>query len=85
VQLPQEYRETLHLVGRVRLALEESHVSVWPDRPAPARAADPGATDAVGSPATGTTGATGATGATGTTGAAGSAVQTTGSADEELR
>jgi ABC-type lipoprotein export system ATPase subunit len=35
VQLPQEYRETLDLVGRVRLALEESHVSVWPDRPRP--------------------------------------------------
>ncbi len=33
VQLPQEYREALELSGRVRLALEESHVSVWPDRP----------------------------------------------------
>ncbi len=30
LQLPREYRETLDLVGRVRLALEESHVSVWP-------------------------------------------------------
>jgi hypothetical protein len=35
VQLPREYREALNLVGRVRLALEESHVSLWPDRPAP--------------------------------------------------
>ncbi len=33
VQLPQEYREALELSGRVRLALEASHVSVWPDRP----------------------------------------------------
>ncbi len=33
VQLPQDYREALDLVGRVRLALEESHVSVWPDKP----------------------------------------------------
>ncbi|PJI94678.1 ABC transporter ATP-binding protein [Luteimicrobium subarcticum] len=38
VQLPQEYRETLDLVGRVRLALEDSHISLWPDRP---RAATP--------------------------------------------
>jgi ABC-type lipoprotein export system ATPase subunit len=37
VQLPKEYRDTLNLVGRVRLALEESHVSLWPDRPVPAR------------------------------------------------
>ena len=36
VQLPREYRDALNLVGRVRLALEESHVSLWPDRPAPA-------------------------------------------------
>jgi ABC-type lipoprotein export system ATPase subunit len=46
VQLPQEYRDTLELAGRVRLALEESHVSVWPDRPrpvAPAPAPDPAA------------------------------------------
>ncbi|MBO3086493.1 ABC transporter ATP-binding protein [Cellulomonas fengjieae] len=35
VQLPREYRDALQLVGRVRLALEESHVSLWPDRPAP--------------------------------------------------
>ena len=35
VQLPREYRDALNLVGRVRLALEESHVSLWPDRPAP--------------------------------------------------
>ena len=33
VQLPAEYREALELSGRVRLALEASHVSVWPDRP----------------------------------------------------
>ncbi|MBT0992844.1 ABC transporter ATP-binding protein [Cellulomonas sp. DKR-3] len=33
VQLPQEYREALELAGRVRLALEDSHVSVWPDKP----------------------------------------------------
>ncbi|AEE47059.1 ABC transporter ATP-binding protein [Cellulomonas fimi] len=32
VQLPREYREALDLVGKVRLALETSHVSVWPDR-----------------------------------------------------
>jgi len=32
LQLPREYRETLDLVGRVRLVLEESHVSVWPGR-----------------------------------------------------
>lgn len=32
VQLPREYREALDLVGKVRLALESSHVSVWPDR-----------------------------------------------------
>ena len=30
---PQEYREALELSGWVRLALEASHVSVWPDRP----------------------------------------------------
>ncbi|WP_034649500.1 ABC transporter ATP-binding protein [Cellulomonas sp. HZM] len=30
VQLPREYRDALQLVGRVRLALEDSHVSVWP-------------------------------------------------------
>ncbi|GEL94910.1 ABC transporter ATP-binding protein [Cellulomonas composti] len=41
VQLPREYRDALALVGRVRLALEESHVSVWPSgRPEPAP--DPG-------------------------------------------
>jgi len=45
VQLPQEYRETLDLVGRVRLALEDSHVSVWPDRPRPAAAPALDATD----------------------------------------
>jgi len=28
IQLPQEYRETLDLVGRVRLTLEQSHVAV---------------------------------------------------------
>ncbi|MGY4643539.1 ABC transporter ATP-binding protein [Cellulomonas sp. URHB0016] len=33
VQLPREYRQTLDLVGKVRLALESSHISVWPDRP----------------------------------------------------
>ncbi|WP_082495060.1 ABC transporter ATP-binding protein [Cellulomonas sp. Leaf334] len=37
VQLPREYRDALNLVGRVRLALEESHVSLWPDRPVPTR------------------------------------------------
>ena len=40
VQLPREYREALNLVGRVRLALEESHVSLWPDRPVPMRDPD---------------------------------------------
>ncbi|MCM0640222.1 ABC transporter ATP-binding protein [Cellulomonas wangsupingiae] len=30
VQLPREYRETLDLVGRVRLTLEEAHVAVRP-------------------------------------------------------
>jgi len=35
VQLPREYREVLELSGRVRLALEASHVAVWPDRPRP--------------------------------------------------
>ena len=40
VQLPREYREALNLVGRVRLALEESHVSLWPDRPVPTRDPD---------------------------------------------
>lgn len=33
VQLPREYREALELVGRVRLALEESHVSIRPETP----------------------------------------------------
>ncbi|WP_309135369.1 ABC transporter ATP-binding protein [Cellulomonas sp.] len=33
VQLPREYRETLELVGRVRLALERAHVEIHPDRP----------------------------------------------------
>lgn len=33
VQLPREYREVLELSDRVRLALESSHVEVWPDRP----------------------------------------------------
>jgi hypothetical protein len=37
VQLPKEYRDTLNLVGRVRLALESSHVSLWPERAVPAR------------------------------------------------
>ncbi|MEZ0447966.1 ABC transporter ATP-binding protein [Cellulomonas sp. ICMP 17802] len=37
VQLPKDYRDALNLVGRVRLALEESHVSLWPDRPVPTR------------------------------------------------
>jgi ABC-type methionine transport system ATPase subunit len=46
VQLPQEYRDTLQLVGRVRLALEESHVSVWPDRHRPAPAAPAAPNDA---------------------------------------
>jgi len=32
VQLPREYREVLELSGRVRLALESSHIAVWPDR-----------------------------------------------------
>lgn len=39
VQLPREYRETLQLVGRVRLALESSHVSVWPGVRTPRHAA----------------------------------------------
>jgi ABC-type lipoprotein export system ATPase subunit len=33
VQLPREFREALHLVGRVRLALEESQVSIRPEAP----------------------------------------------------
>ncbi|ROS23037.1 ABC transporter ATP-binding protein [Cellulomonas sp. PhB150] len=33
VQLPQEFREALDLVGRVRLALEESHVTIRPEKP----------------------------------------------------
>lgn len=37
VQLPREYREALDLVGKVRLALESSHVSVWPDSVTPTR------------------------------------------------
>lgn len=35
VQLPREYRETLELAGRVRLALERSHVEIHPDRRQP--------------------------------------------------
>ncbi|MGV8966890.1 MAG: ABC transporter ATP-binding protein [Cellulomonas sp.] len=30
VQLPREYREALELSGRVQLALEASHIAVWP-------------------------------------------------------
>ncbi len=44
VQLPREYREVLELSDRVRLALEESHVAIWPDRspsPAPRQAPVP--------------------------------------------
>ncbi|RHA43659.1 ABC transporter ATP-binding protein [Cellulomonas rhizosphaerae] len=33
VQLPREFREALDLVGRVRLALEESHVTIRPEKP----------------------------------------------------
>lgn len=49
VQLPQEYREALDLVGRVRLALEASHVSVWPDRPRVRPAPEQARTDEEGS------------------------------------
>lgn len=46
VQLPQEYRDALDLVGRVRLALEASHVSVWPGAPrVPAAPASTGGPD----------------------------------------
>ena len=41
VQLPREYREALNLVGRVRLALEESHVSLWPEKSTPAPRPEP--------------------------------------------
>lgn len=33
LQLPQEYVSALELERRVRLALEEDHIGVWPDRP----------------------------------------------------
>ncbi len=33
LQLPQEYVTALELERRVRLALEEDHIGVWPDRP----------------------------------------------------
>jgi hypothetical protein len=33
--------DALELERRVRLALEPDHVGVWPDRPAPRRAAEP--------------------------------------------
>ena len=36
VQLPAEYRQVLELSDRVRLALESSHIAVWPDRASPA-------------------------------------------------
>jgi ABC-type lipoprotein export system ATPase subunit len=54
VQLPQEYREALDLAGRVRLALEESHVSVWPDKPrvSPSRGPRTGRHAAVPAPVT---------------------------------
>jgi ABC-type lipoprotein export system ATPase subunit len=32
LQLPSDYVETLQLERRVRLALEEDHVGIWPDR-----------------------------------------------------
>ncbi|GIF04813.1 ABC transporter ATP-binding protein [Actinoplanes siamensis] len=35
VQIPREYRETLHLTNRVRLALEADHVRIHPDRTLP--------------------------------------------------
>ncbi|QZN87505.1 ABC transporter ATP-binding protein [Cellulomonas sp. C5510] len=38
VQVPREYREALDLTRRVRLALEDDHVSVRPDRPRQGRA-----------------------------------------------
>jgi ABC-type lipoprotein export system ATPase subunit len=41
LQLPSEYVDALELERRVRLALEPDHVGVWPDRPAPRRAAEP--------------------------------------------
>jgi putative ABC transport system ATP-binding protein len=31
IQIPREYREALELTRRVRLALEEDHVALWPD------------------------------------------------------
>jgi ABC-type lipoprotein export system ATPase subunit len=36
LQLPHEYVTALELERRVRLALEEDHIGVWPDRPPPA-------------------------------------------------
>jgi ABC-type lipoprotein export system ATPase subunit len=35
LQLPHEYVTALELERRVRLALEEDHIGVWPDRPPP--------------------------------------------------
>jgi hypothetical protein len=32
LQLPHEYVTALELERRVRLALEEDHIGVWPDR-----------------------------------------------------
>ena len=33
LQLPRAYVEALGLERRVRLALEDDHIAVWPDRP----------------------------------------------------
>jgi ABC-type lipoprotein export system ATPase subunit len=33
LQLPREYVDALEMERRVRLALEEDHIGVWPDRP----------------------------------------------------
>jgi putative ABC transport system ATP-binding protein len=37
LQLPRAHVEALGLEHRVRLALEEDHIGVWPDREGPAR------------------------------------------------
>jgi putative ABC transport system ATP-binding protein len=39
LQLPRAHVDALTLKDRVRLRLEEDHVGVWPDRPAPANGA----------------------------------------------
>ena len=41
LQLPRAHVDALELRNRVRLRLEEDHVGVWPDRPAPPRDGGP--------------------------------------------